>query len=63
MPWSPGSLPRCLSGGAVGGVLVSEKAGEEDPRREERLPLASYQALVLWVSMAWTYSPVEGVSR
>lgn len=47
----------------MGGVLVSEKAGEEDPRREERLPLASYQALVLWVSMAWTCSPVEGVSR
>lgn len=31
---------------------MSEKAGKEDPREEERLPLPSCQALGLWVQPA-----------
>lgn len=39
---------------------MSEKAGKEDPGKEERPPLASCQALGLWVLKALTFGPGGG---
>lgn len=45
---------------------MSEKAGQEDPREEEALPLASCQAWGiwglwgLWMPVAWACGPGRG---
>ncbi|KAJ8789413.1 hypothetical protein J1605_021940 [Eschrichtius robustus] len=46
--------------GAAEGVLVSEKAGREDPGKEERPPLANCQALGLWVLKAQAFGGPGG---